>query len=244
MIDNVRYQSARRQKWQGVTFMAIACLVFVGPVYGKNSWQTQADLEMAAKTFLYQHFADRYELKIEFGNLDKRLRLARCKQKLRVFLPVNKQPVGSVSLGIRCTNPGWKVHLPTKVKAFTDVLVASRPIVKNSVIQLSDLQLVRQDIGRYYSGVFTNPENLVGMVAKRSIRHDTVITPRMVKPKRLVKRGDTITIIAESNGMSIRTTGEALMDGHHGQIIQVKNKRSGRQVSAEVIARLTVKVNL
>jgi flagella basal body P-ring formation protein FlgA len=106
------------------------------------------------------------------------------------------------------------------------------------------LQYVRQDISRYYAGVFTQSEDLVGMVAKRSIRHDAVITPKMVKPKRLIKRGDMITIIAESNGLRIHTKGEALMDGHRGQIIQVKNQRSGRQVSAEVIAQSTVRVKL
>lgn len=244
MANNVRYQSITLPKWLTAIFMATVCLIFVSPVHAQKQWQTPTDLEIAAKTFLHHHFADHYQLKLEFGKLDKRLRLAKCQQKLQVFLPVNREPVGSVSLGIRCISPEWKIHLPVKVKAYTQVLVANRPIVRNSVIQQDDLNFIRQDIGRYHAGVFTNPDDLVGMVAKRSIRHNAVITPRMVKPKRLVKRGDMITIIAESGGMKIRTMGEALMDGHQGQVIQVKNNRSGRKVSAEVIARLTVKVNL
>ena len=244
MTNNVKYQSTITSKWFSAIFMATFCLVFVSSANAQKQWQTQTDLEIAANTFLHHYFADRYELKLEFGKLDNRLRLKKCLKKLRVFLPVNREPVGSVSLGIRCASPEWKVHLPVKVKAYTQVLVASRPIVKDSMIQRADLQFVHQDIGRFHTGIFTNPDDLIGMVAKRSIRHDAVITARMVKPKRLVKRGDMVTIIAESNGIKIRTMGKALMDGSHGQIIQVKNKRSGRELSAEVIARLTVKVNL
>lgn len=244
MAGNVRYQSIAMTKWLSVIFMASFCLVFVNSAFAQKQWQAQSDLEKAANTFLHQHFDDRYEIKLKFGKLDKRLRLEKCQQALRVFLPSNREPVGSISLGIRCAEPRWKVHIPVKVEAYTQVLVANRPIVKNSMIERTDLQFVRQDIGRYHVGVFTNPDDLVGMVARRSIRHDAVITARMVKARRLIKRGDNITIIAVSNGLKIRTAGKALMDGHLGQIITVKNNRSGRQLSAEVVAQSTVRVNL
>jgi len=244
MIDNLKDQVNRLTRWSSVIFMASLCLLSATSSYAQKQWQAHTDLEVAASKFLHQHFADRYEVKLKFGKLDRRLRLARCQHDLRVFLPSNREPLGSSTIGIRCTQPEWKIHLPVKVMAFSEVLTASRPLARNSVIQESDLQFVRQDISRYPAGTFTNKADLVGMTAKRSIRHDAVITPRMVKPKRLVNRGDIISIIAESNGLKIRTTGEALMDGHHGQIIQVKNNRSGRKISAEVIARSTVRVKM
>jgi len=244
MKNNVEYQRNTLTKWQCAIFMATLCLLLAHPGYAQQQWQAHTDLETAATDFLQQHFADRYELKLKFGKLDRRLRLAKCEQPLRVFLPSNRKPIGSTTMGIRCIQPTWKVHIPVRVQAYTQVIVATRPIVKNSIIVQADLQFIRQDISRYSAGVFTNPEHLIGMVAKRSIRHDAVITPRMVKPKRLVSRGDTIAIIAEANGLTIRTTGKALMDGHQGQIIQVKNSRSGRQISAEVIARSTVRVRM
>ncbi|MGD8784112.1 MAG: flagellar basal body P-ring formation chaperone FlgA [Thioalkalispiraceae bacterium] len=224
--------------------MAVPCLWFAGTTYAQQTWQTEAEMRVVATDFLHQQFGDDYKLNLKFGNLDDRLRLDKCQQPLRAFLPSNRAPLGAVSLGIRCTQPVWKIHLPVKVRAYTNVLVASRPIVKNSIIKRQDLQFVHQDISRYYAGVFTNPKDLVGMVAKRSIRHDAVITGRMVEPKRLVKRGDMVTIIAKTGSLQIRTKGEALSDGHQGQVIQVKNHRSGRQVSAEVIAQSTVRVKL
>jgi len=244
MNNNVKYQHGMPTKWHGVIFMAAFCLLVATPGYAQKQWQAHVDLEAAATDFLQQHYEDRYELELKFGKLDRRLRLAKCKQALRVFLPSNREAVGSISIGVRCNEPTWKVHIPVKVKAYTQVLIATRPIAKNSIIDRADLQFIRQDVSRYSAGVFTKTEHLVGMVAKRSIRHDAVITPRMVKPKRLVNRGDIISIIAEANGLTIRTTGKALMDGHQGQIIQVKNNRSGRQISAEVIGRSTVRVRM
>ncbi|MGD8925569.1 MAG: flagellar basal body P-ring formation chaperone FlgA [Thioalkalispiraceae bacterium] len=230
--------------WRRAIFMAVVCLLVSSPGHARQNWQTQKEMEVAATHFLNQHFGDEYELKYKFGRLDTRLKLAKCQKALHVFLPVNREPVGSVSMGIRCPQPEWKIHLPVRVSAFTQVLVARHPIPRNTIIKQEDLQSIREDIGRYYAGVFTKTEDLVGMVASRSIRDNAVITPRMVKPKRLIKRGDMITIIAESNGLQIRTKGEALMDGHRGQVIQVKNHRSGRQISAEVIAQSTVRVKL
>ena len=244
MTDIVEYQSNTRLKWPSAIFTAVLCLLLASPGYTQKQWQAHSDLEVATTNFLQKHFDDRYELQLKFGKLDKRLRLAKCQQALRVFLPTNMEPIGSVSIGVRCLQPKWKVHIPVRVSAYTQVLVASHPIAKNSVIKRTDMQFVRQDVSRHHAGVFTNPDDLIGMIAKRSIRHDAVITPRLVKPKRLVKRGDMITIIAEFNGLKIRTSGKALMDGHHGQIIQVKNNRSGRQVSAEVIAQSTVMVKM
>lgn len=244
MADNLKKQLNTQTKWSCVIFLTISCLFFTAPAHAQKQWQSQSDLERAATKFLHQHFDKRYELKLKFRKLDKRLRLAKCQQALRVFLPSNREPIGSASLGIRCIQPSWKVHIQVQVKAYTQVLVANRPIAKNSIIRQTDFQLERQDISRYPAGVFTKADHLIGMIAKRSIRYAAVITPRMVKPKRLVNRGDIITIIAEIGGLKIRTTGEALMNGHQGQIIQVKNNRSGRRVSAEVVARSTVKVKM
>lgn len=244
MTDKLLNQVIRHIKSSSVIFMASFCLLSVMPAHAQIQWQAHADLEIAASKFLHQHFDDRYELKLKFGKLDQRLRLSKCQEALRVFLPSSREPIGSATLGVRCTQPQWKVHVRVHVKAFTEVLVASRPLARNSNISKDDLQFVRQDISRYPAGVFTETDHLIGMTAKRSIRHDAVITPRMVKPKRLVNRGDIISIIAESNGLKIRTSGEALMDGHQGQVIQVKNNRSGRKISAEVIARSTVRVKM
>ncbi len=238
------YLFAACKYWLTVIFMAVFALYLTGNALAKPIYQSHTSLQQVIKTYLQDNYADKYELSLKFGRLDKRLRLKKCTTELQVFTTSNKEPVGPTSIGVRCENPGWRVRVPVHVHAYTDVLVAKHPIPRGEMITQSHLSFVRHDVGRYHAGVFTDINSLLGMIAKRPIRNTAVITARMVKPRLLVSRGEMITIIAEGNGLKIRTSGKALMDGHRGQVISVKNTRSGRKLSGEVVARSTVRVKM
>ncbi len=53
-----------------------------------------------------------------------------------------------------------------------------------------------------------------------------------------------MTIIAKSGGLVIKTQGEAQQDGNRGELINIKNSRSGKTLRARVIEVETVEVNL
>ena len=130
------------------------------------------------------------------------------------------------------------------IHAYVPVLTASRPLAKDTVLAASDITLRKREISRYRSGVFKDKQQLIGMVLKRPLADGSVITPRQVMPKRLVRRGEPVIIMAKTGGMTVRVQGKALMDGHNGQMIQVRNTRSGRKLQAEVIATATVRVKM
>jgi len=230
--------------WLTVIFMAVLTLYVAGYAFADSVYEQHHSLKNAVKTFLHKEYAHQYELTLKFGRLDKRLQLKKCKTPLRIFNTRNRPPLGSSSIGIRCEKPNWKVHLPVHVQAYTNIIVAKRPIARGEMISKGNLTLMRHDVGRFHGNVFTNMSDLDRMVAKRAIRNNAVITARMVKPRLLVSRGEVITIVAEVNGLKIRTAGEALMDGHQGQTIRVLNNRSGRKISGEVVSRSTVKVKM
>jgi len=230
--------------WLTVILMAIFTLYITGNALASTVLQEHSTLKLAAKHYIYERLADKYKLTLNFGLLDKRLRLKKCKTELKVFATGNKAPIGPTSIGVRCENPRWRVHMPVHVHAYTDVLVAKHPITRGEMITKSHLIFERHDVGRYYAGVYTDMKNLIGMIARRPIKNTAVITAQMVKPRLLITRGEIITIIAEGNGLKIRTAGKALMDGKHGQVIRVVNNRSGRKLFGEVIARSTVRVKM
>lgn len=227
-----------------VRFLATFFCLFASAAMAQSGWQTHQELQTAAERHIRDQFSEQYDVYIRFRSLDSRLRLARCQRPLKAYLTSRRPPAGAVNVGIRCTSPQWKVRIPATVQAFTEVQITRRPVARGSVIQEQDLTSERRDIGRYYAGVFEHSSDLVGMVARRGLRAAMVLTPRMVKPRRLVTRGQQITILAESNGLLIRARGEALMDGHVGQVISVKNSRSGRKISAEVVSQSTVRVKM
>jgi flagella basal body P-ring formation protein FlgA len=209
-----------------------------------EQWQDHNMLLQTAREFIEQSFDEGYELDITVTNLDSRLLLDACQGPLHAFLPYHKPPVGAVSVGVRCEIPEWKVHIPVQVRAYTEVMVTKQPITRGAMVTANDVQRMKREISRYQSGTYTDLNQVVDMVAKRDIRQDSVLTPRMLEPRRLVSRGQEITIIAELNGMQIRAKGEALMDGHQGQIIRAENSRSGKKISGEVIAPATIKVKM
>lgn len=243
MRNNGEKSSKSRRAW----FLYTAAIVFLNsfpPSASAGEWQDHAALQKAAQLFIDEYYDDSHDVHVKTGYLDRRLRLARCASKLHTFLPSNKPPLGATSVGIRCTSPVWKVHLPVQVRVYRQVVVTKQPLARHAMIQATDLQLQKREISRYYRGTYSDPEQLVGMVVKRPIRQDTVLTPPLVKPRRLVNRGQPVTIIADWQGLRIRARGEALSDGHRGQIIRVENARSGKAVSAEVIGPSTVRVKM
>ena len=223
--------------------MATFCLLN-SPQLVAATWQEHAALQEAARQFVEQYFDESHELDIKVSALDNRLLLEPCQSTLNTFMPYNKPPLGAVSIGVRCDMPSWKVHLSVQVQAYTEVMVAKQPITRGSLITSNDVEIQKREISRYSAGTYQNVDQLVGMVAKRNIRQDDVLTPRILMPRRLVSRGQPVTIIAEINGLQIRTKGEALMDGHQGQIIRVENQRSGKEIAGEVIATSTVRVKM
>ena len=225
--------------------MAVFCLLL--PVANSAPGfptQSRDSVYAIAKQFVGDQFSDLYKIQLQLGYLDKRLQLARCEQSLEAFFPVRKHPLGATTIGVRCPKPAWKVYVPAQIKAYTKVVTLKQPVTRGAILALSDLAIETREISRFRSGVYKNPNQVAGMMLKHSLAQGSVLTPSAVKPKQLINRGQLVNIIAESGGLAIRVKGEALMDGHHGQTIQVKNIRTGKKLSAEVIALHTVRVKM
>jgi flagella basal body P-ring formation protein FlgA len=65
----------------------------------------------------------------------------------------------------------------------------------------------------------------------------------MIDAQRLVKRGAEVTIVADTGNIEVRMRGKALGEGGRGDRIKVKNVRSGRVVTATVMARGVVQIS-
>ena len=225
--------------------VAMCCLLSLPPLtHADSAFEGRARLMQAADQYIHHAYDDKYEVTVDFGYLDSRLHLEKCLQPLEAFFPSTMQNLVASSVGIRCTQPNWQVYIPVQIQAYSQVLIASRPLAKDTIIATADITRGKREISQYRSGVFNHKQQLLGMVLKRPLPEGSVITPRDVTPKQLVRRGEPVIILAETRGMTVRVQGEALMDGKSGQLIQVRNTRSGRKLTAEVIATSTVRVKM
>lgn len=180
---------------------------------------------------------------IEINRLDPRLRLAPCDRSLATKLESPAQPVGRTTVRVSCegTSP-WSVFVPAQVHLFREVIVARRPLARESVVERADVTLAERDVSLLTQGYLTAFDQVLGNKITRSALPDQVLPPTYLSAAEVVRKGDQVVISAKNPTINVRMPGEALSDGALGTQIRVKNQRSGRTIKARVIGPGQVEV--
>lgn len=209
--------------------------------------QSRDSIRARAERFLLEQLEpeQRKDAQIEIGHLDPRLRLRQCPAPLQAFAVGGRPPIGATSVGIRCgQGRPWTLYVTARVVVFADVLVTTRALNRGESVRAGDVRLERKDLSRLHYGYLTRPDAAVGKVLKRGYLAAQVIQPNQLAAPLMVKRGQQVTLLAQSGGIEIRMGGKALGDGAAGDRIQVRNNSSDRIVEGEVIAKGVVQVRI
>lgn len=130
-----------------------------------------------------------------------------------------------------------------EVRVYDQVVVAARPLGRQETLSAKDLRLERREITSRAAQIFTRLEDVVGKQSTRSIPSDDVITANAVERPTLLKRGSPITLVFDSGSLRVETQGVAEEGGKMGDLIQVKNPASGKQLRGVVLDGRNVRVN-
>lgn len=117
-----------------------------------------------------------------------------------------------------------------------EVLVAKVEIARHQPVTMQLLEWRTVNIGQYPRGVIRDQRAIEGTSARRRIRAGQVLSPSLLEPLLLVRRGEPVTVHAHHGPVQARTAGEALADGRKGSVIAVRNLGSGKIVQATVSA--------
>jgi flagella basal body P-ring formation protein FlgA len=213
-----------------------------------NQWQDHAAIRGAAQSFLQafvggQHETGRTQVKLD--QLDPRLKVKACHTPLDAFLPAGGRAMGNTTVGVRCPDQdGWSIYVAARIDVFGPVLVARQPLARGTRIEADDLELVERNLSNLPYGYYTDVHPVTGQLAKRTIGKATVITSPMLQEPNLVKRGQRVTVVAESGPLKIRTSGKALNDGKSGDLIRIRTEGSQRIIDGIVTATGVIKVTL
>ncbi|QGU33005.1 flagellar basal body P-ring formation chaperone FlgA [Thermochromatium tepidum] len=189
--------------------------------------------------------ADGQEVEIEIGQLDSRLQLTRCAHPPTAQFAPGARTEGQTTINVRCSDPvSWSVFIPARIERHAEVLVVDRPIARQQVIQPEDIRLERQAVSGLTNGYFTEPEAVVGMTSRRHLVPGQVLTSAHVTQRRVVKRGQEVTLFSARPGLVVRMKGIALEDGGEGARIRVRNSSSKRVVEGYVEPSGAVRVGL
>jgi len=181
------------------------------------------------------------KIEISIPKLDPRITINPCDEPLQANIPENHNG-RNVNVKIYCdSKTPWKMFIPVKISQEVLVLVTKNVLAKGTVVDHLNTVAVYRNVNSIRGETINNVDGVSGGRLKRRLSKGALVSPRNVC---LVCKDESVTIIAESDGFTIKTAGVAITDGSKGEEVQVKNSKSGRVINARVSALNQVRINL
>lgn len=180
------------------------------------------------------------ELTINALPLDSRIEQRECHSDLALSAanPITGNRQSTIK--IKCFDKNnWQVFVHTKQVELIEIITASQGISKGQIITPALLQKKKVAKHLSRSNQVKDFTALVGSRSKRNIRAGQAINYNSICS---VCKGDSVTILVNYRGMTIKTQGEALQDGRVGDNIRVINTQSGKKIKAQVTNTQQVRV--
>ena len=137
------------------------------------------------------------------------------------------------------TNANDKKQKKQKSSKSNQILVLSKSIEKGKYIRENDLIFINSS----KKNVFYNfKEELIGRKVKQNLRKGQFIQPRHLFSKYHVNEGDPVVIVSKLKNMEVSTGGIAMKSGNIGDLLEVKNERSGKVIKG--ILKENKKINI
>jgi flagella basal body P-ring formation protein FlgA len=109
------------------------------------------------------------------------------------------------------------------IEAYAEVVTPVRDIARGRIIGMDDLATTTVAVSRMHRDAVAIPEEIVGMVARKTLMAGSPLTGRDVVRQTVVKRRQLVTVELMQGTMRITTQAEALQDACAGDIVRCKN---------------------
>ena len=129
-----------------------------------------------------------------------------------------------------------------RVTVYDRVLVAMTNIRAEEPISAANARVEERTVDTPPELTLTDFTRLAGRVAGRYIQKDATITPSVLAMPLVMRPGNAVELVFDTNGIVIRAEGVALEPGRIGYEIRVRNVRSGKILRGKVIDAATVRI--
>jgi flagella basal body P-ring formation protein FlgA len=198
---------------------------------------TPEQLRNAAELAVRAQYADAgSRVVIVPTKLSERLRLAACSKPLQTHLPNRLGTPSRVAVAISCTGTsGWTIQVPVQMQVFRQVLVTSRPLARGDMIGPADVHVEEHDITRMGYGYVESVEQIAGHAVAHPLIGGAVLEPGDLAGRETVHSGEEVALIAQVDGIEVRTAAMALDGGDTGSHLRVRNDTSGKVINGIVL---------
>lgn len=158
----------------------------------------------------------------------------------------NEDYLGSITLGLVFMVNGKaekKIWVNAEIDVSRKVVVCNRTLPRNHVISQEDIRLDTLSLKEFPEDVITDPLEAIGKRTQRTVDVNSPLKFKCLEVMPLVKRGDLVTIVAESDMVKITTQGVAIENGGKGEMVRVINTGSQKEVYGTVKDTRTVVVD-
>jgi len=206
-------------------------------------WQSRESIQAAAESFVAQKTANiDGEITISSTPPDARVKVAKC-DNLETSLQSGNKLWGRTSITVSCSTPAkWSLRVPVNIKVVGQALVATRAIGSGQTIESQDVAVETLDLTPYPIGIFKTPEQAIGKVTASSIAAGAPFRAEVLRAQMLVKQGQQVVVVAQSEHIKVSTEGIAMNNAQAGQVVGVKTK-SGAVVKGIAKSEGVVEVN-
>lgn len=175
------------------------------------------------------------DISVQAGALDARTQLSKCRQVIAIDFAPGQGIRAKTTLSLHCPDrPGWRLYLPMTVRQRQAVWVARNSMANGSVLQTAQWQRETRDIASLPASVITD-DDLTGYQTRMTVAAGAVLTEALVTARKIIRRGQSVSVLATQGSIAITASAEALNDAAMGEHLQVRNRSSGRVIEAVVI---------
>lgn len=235
-----------RQPNKAAPAIAAALICCVAQSAEVPQWQSPESIRAAAQAHVAAFDTNKgSRTRIQAAKLDSRLRLPACSDPLLAEMPYGRSRGTRVTVRVSCgAEQSWRIHVPVEIVTVGRVVATTRALARGSVLEREDLVITETELGPLGHGYFLDPANVVGQRLKRPMPTGSILTPAQIEAPAVIRRGQIVTIVANSQSIGIKMSGKALANGAIGQIIDIENVSSGRRVQGIVRSARAVEILL
>jgi flagella basal body P-ring formation protein FlgA len=135
------------------------------------------------------------------------------------------------------------VPLMFRVSRRETVVVAVRPLAPRAALSEADFRVEQRPALEVPPGALAAVPDPGDLEAVRVIRAGEVVTDRALRPRVVVRRGETVTLLVEGEGFRVTARGIVGEDGRRGDVVRVVNPVSRREVLGRVEGSGVVRVS-
>ncbi len=244
-----RFGSIRPLSYGACALLALAQGAFAPGAVAQGALVQEADrteLEALARSeaaLQFPKLTDRQRFLA--GPIEPHLQLEKCSRPVKPVLASPQHMKDRVTIELRCQDPKpWHIYVPVRIVGTSPVAVAAHAIVAGTLIKPSDVKTEEHDVSELPLGFLDDPSIAIGLTANRPIAGGAYLTNQQLVAPKAVVRGQSVTLLANVGGMSVRMAGRALSDGLMNQRVKVQNLSSGRIVEGIARSEQTVEIIL